>query len=280
LTWQKEEREVASAKKRLDTLLVDRGLFPSRERAKGTIMAGLVKVNGKVMDKAGTRVSEDAVISVDEDPIPYVGRGGLKLEKALEHFQIDVTGYTAVDIGASTGGFTDCLLKRGARRVYAIDVGYGQLDWRLRQDPRVVVMERTNIRYVKPEDLGESCDIAVIDVAFISLTLVLPVAKTLLRPGGKIIALIKPQFEAGREKVGRKGIVRDPLVHREVIQKIYGFILGMGLKLRGLTHSPITGAGGNIEYLVYASDEGNEDAGDKNVQAMIERVVEESHRVY
>jgi 23S rRNA (cytidine1920-2'-O)/16S rRNA (cytidine1409-2'-O)-methyltransferase len=264
----------------LDTLLVDRGLFPSRERAKGTIMAGLVKVNGKVMDKAGTRVSEDAVISVDEDPIPYVGRGGLKLEKALEHFQIDVTGYTAVDIGASTGGFTDCLLKRGARRVYAIDVGYGQLDWRLRQDPRVVVMERTNIRYVKPEDLGESCHIAVIDVAFISLTLVLPVARTLLKPGGKVIALIKPQFEAGREKVGRKGIVRDPLVHREVIKKIYDFILDMGLKVRGLTHSPITGAGGNIEYLVYASDEGNAGTGDKNVQAVIERVVEESHRVY
>jgi 23S rRNA (cytidine1920-2'-O)/16S rRNA (cytidine1409-2'-O)-methyltransferase len=263
----------------LDTLLVDRGLFPSRERAKGTIMAGLVRVDGKVMDKAGTRVSEDAVISVDEDPIPYVGRGGLKLEKALELFQVDVTGYTAVDIGASTGGFTDCLLKRGAKKVYAIDVGYGQLDWRLRQDTRVVVMERTNIRFVKPEDLGESCDIAVIDVAFISLTLVLPVARTLLKPGGKIIALIKPQFEAGREKVGRKGIVRDPMVHREVIQKIYDFIMGMGLKVRGLTHSPITGAGGNIEYLVYACDEDIEGAGAENVQEMIERVVEESHRV-
>ena len=181
---------------------------------------------------------------------------------------------------ASTGGFTDCLLKRGAGKVYAIDVGYGQLDWKLRRDPRVVVMERTNIRHVKPEDLGESCDIAVIDVAFISLTLVLPVAKALLKPDGRMIALIKPQFEAGREKVGRKGIVKDPMVHREVVEKICNFITGMGLKVAGITYSPITGAAGNIEYLVYACGEGQSCIPIKNLSAEIDRVIKESHRIH
>lgn len=243
-------------------------------------MAGLVTVDGNVTDKAGTKVKEDANITVAEDPIPYVGRGGLKLEKALDLFRVDVTGKIAVDIGASTGGFTDCLLKRGAEKVYAIDVGYGQLDWKLRQDPRVVVMERTNIRYVKPENLGESCDIAVIDVAFISLTLVLPVARTLLKPDGIIIALIKPQFEAGREKVGRKGVVKDPLVHAEVVHKIYDFITDMGFRVGGITHSPITGAEGNIEYLIYAASEGKSCSTESFPKAMVKNVIEESHRFH
>ncbi|MDD2574148.1 MAG: TlyA family RNA methyltransferase [Bacillota bacterium] len=271
---------MASKKKRLDTLLVDRGLFQSRERAKALIMAGLVKANGKIVDKAGTKVCEDADLSVAKDPIPYVSRGGIKLERALDFFNIVVSGSKAIDIGSSTGGFTDCLLKRGAKKVYSIDVGYGQLDWKLRQDPRVVVMERTNIRYVKPEDIGEACDIAVIDVAFISLNLVLPVARSLLKPEGTIIALIKPQFEAGREKVGKKGVVRDPLVHGEVVRKIYDFIISMGYQVRGITHSPITGAGGNIEYLIYASGQKCPGCCGEDINRMIEGVIEESHCIF
>lgn len=243
-------------------------------------MAGLVKANGKVVDKAGTKVCEDSDLSVAQDPIPYVSRGGLKLERALDFFEIDVTGGKAIDIGASTGGFTDCLLKRGAKKVYSIDVGYGQLDWKLRQDPRVVVMERTNIRYIKPEDIGEACDIAVIDVSFISLTLVLPVAKSLLKPEGIVIALIKPQFEAGREKVGKKGIVRDPLVHGEVVRKIYDFITDMDYQVRGITHSPITGAVGNIEYLIHASGQKSVKSGEEDTQSTIDRVIEEAHCIF
>lgn len=271
---------MASKKKRLDILLADSGAFPSRERAKGAIMAGLVSVGGRVVDKAGTMVDEDCEISVKKDPIPYVGRGGLKLEKALELFRIDVSGKNAIDIGASTGGFTDCLLKRGAKKIYAVDVGYGQLDWKLRNDPRVVVMERTNIRYVKPEDIGETCDMAVIDVAFISLTLVLPVAKTLIKPEGEIIALIKPQFEAGREKVGKKGIVRDADTHREVVNKIYGLVTSIGFEVRGVTYSPITGTDGNIEYLIYAGGSKGQSRSEKDSTLLIDRVIEESHRIH
>ena len=271
---------MALKKKRLDILLLERGYFNSRERAKASIMAGIVSVDGRVVDKAGTMVGVDCSISLREDPVPYVGRGGLKLQKALDLFDIDVSGINAIDVGASTGGFTDCLLQRGAGKVYAIDVGYGQLDWKLRNDQRVVVMERTNIRYVKPEDIGEPCDLAVIDVAFISLTLVLDVVRTLLKPGGRIIALIKPQFEAGREKVGKKGIVRDPAVHREVVWKIYEFLVGMDFEVRGITYSPITGNDGNIEYLIYADGDKGLKGTDEDMQSLIDRIIEESHRIH
>jgi len=268
---------LAGKKERLDVLTVEKGLFPSRERAKRAIMAGVVFVDGKMVDKGGTRVAEHSKIVVKEDPVPYVGRGGLKLEKALEYFKVDVSGKRAVDVGASTGGFTDCLLQKGTEKVYAIDVGYGQLDWKLRKDPRVVTMERTNIRYVKPEDIGELCHIAVIDVAFISLTLVLPVVNNLLTHDGEIVALIKPQFEAGREKVGKKGIVRDPGVHREVVERIARFIQGMGLSVKGITYSPVTGADGNIEYLAYASKVEGGFKSLKDLKDTVQRVVEDAH---
>lgn len=270
---------MASKRKRLDILLTDRGFYSSRERAKAAIMAGLVMVNGKKIDKAGTGIDEHANIIVEKDPMPFVGRGGLKLERALEFFKIDVTGNKAVDIGASTGGFTDCLLKRGAQKVYAVDVGYGQLAWKLRRDPRVVIMERTNIRYVNFEDIGELCDIITIDVSFISLELVLPVAKSLLKPEGKIVALIKPQFEAGREKVGRKGIIKEPSVHREVVLKVYDFITDIGLRVKGITHSPITGAGGNIEYFIYASGEREPENEEIPVRDKIDEIIKISHSV-
>jgi 23S rRNA (cytidine1920-2'-O)/16S rRNA (cytidine1409-2'-O)-methyltransferase len=269
---------VASEKKRLDILLLDRGCFKSREKAKSAIMAGIVSVNGKMVDKAGTMVREDCHITVREDPIPYVSRGGLKLQRALDLFEVDVYGKCVLDIGASTGGFTDCLLQRGAKKVYAVDVGYGQLDWGLRNDKRVVVMERTNIRYVKPEDIGELCDMAVIDVAFISLALVLNVVDTLLKPECGVIALIKPQFEAGRDKVGKGGIVRDAAVHKEVVQNIYEFLVLMGFEIKGLTYSPITGGSGNIEYLIYAGKGKN--GQEKDIQSAIDYVIEESHRVF
>ena len=238
-------------KERLDVLLVKRGLAQSRERAKGAIMAGTVFVNGQRIDKPGTSVPEDAEIEIKGETLPYVSRGGLKLAKALEVFPVAVKGKVAVDVGASTGGFTDCLLQNGAGKVYAIDVGYGQLAWSLRQDSRVVVMERTNIRYVKPEQLDELADLAVIDVAFISLTKILHVVADLLIPQGEIIALIKPQFEAGRELVGKKGVVRDADVQASVINRILTFAEGIGLGTMGLTYSPITGPEGNIEFLVH-----------------------------
>lgn len=271
---------MASNRERLDTLLVDLGFFQSRERAKRAIMAGIVFVDGLRIDKAGTKVETDREITVKEDPIPYVGRGGLKLEKALKRFGVNVKEKKALDIGASTGGFTDCLLQNGAERVYAIDVGYGQLDWKLRQDPRVVVMERTNIRYVKPEDIGETCDVAVIDVAFISLKLVLPVVRSLLCEDCEVIALIKPQFEAGRDKVGKKGIVRDPKVHLEVVEGIAGFMRDLGLKVLGLTYSPITGSDGNIEYLIYGAGKDRETLSEQGPEIDIDHVVEESHSVH
>lgn len=268
---------MAVKKERLDMLLVNRGFFESRERAKKSIMAGAVFVEGRRVDKAGTKVPVESKIEIKEDPVPYVGRGGLKLEKALDYFGIDVEGKKAIDVGASTGGFTDCLLQRGIEKVYAIDVGYGQLDWKLRNDPRVVVMERTNIRYVKPEDIGEACQIAVIDVAFISLTLVIPAVNPLLDHQGEIIALIKPQFEAGREKVGKKGIVRDPQVHREVIEKIAEFSIEKGLYVKGITYSPIKGGDGNIEYFIYAKKENDGYSAMADMYPLISKVVEESH---
>jgi 23S rRNA (cytidine1920-2'-O)/16S rRNA (cytidine1409-2'-O)-methyltransferase len=236
-------------KERLDVLLVTRGLQESREKAKRTIMAGIVYVNGQKEDKAGAVFPEDCEIEIRGSVLKYVSRGGLKLEKAIHEFGVDPSGKVCIDIGASTGGFTDCMLQNGAVKVFAIDVGHGQLDWKLRNDARVVCMEKTNIRYVKPEDLGVSAGLVSIDVSFISLQLVIPVVKTLLAPEGQVVCLIKPQFEAGREQVGKKGVVRDKGVHRDVIERTIRFAYETGFLLQGLTYSPIKGPEGNIEYL-------------------------------
>jgi len=241
-------------KERLDILLVEKGLVSSRERAKSSIMAGLVFVDGQRVDKAGTMIPIEGNIVVTGDSIGYVSRGGVKLAKALKYFTIDLAGKVMADIGASTGGFTDCALQNGAICVYAIDVGYGQLAWSLRTDSRVVNMERTNIRNVTAADLCQPLDFATIDVAFISLTKVLPVVKTLLAENGTVVALIKPQFEAGRAKVGKKGVVKDPVVHSEVITNIVNVSRDLGLEPIGLTYSPIKGPEGNIEYLIYLAN--------------------------
>lgn len=239
-------------KERLDVLLVKCGLAQSREKAKAMIMSGNVFVNGEREDKAGASFDEaKAQIEIKGPTLKYVSRGGLKLEKAMDVFGVDVGGCVCMDIGASTGGFTDCMLQNGAMKVFAVDVGYGQLAWKLRQDGRVVCMEKTNIRYVTPEEIGEPLDFASVDVSFISLTKVLPVARTLLRPKGRMVCLIKPQFEAGREKVGKKGVVRDPSVHEEVIHKIAGHVLEIGFDILNLDFSPVKGPEGNIEYLIY-----------------------------
>ena len=238
-------------KKRIDLLLVEKGYFESRERAKKAIMAGVVFVNNQRCDKAGVDVDEDADILVKGDPIPYVSRGGLKLEKAMKNFDLTLEGKVCMDIGASTGGFTDCMLQNGATKVFSIDVGYGQLAWKLRQDERVVCMERTNIRHVTIEDTKEFADFASIDVSFISLKLVLPKCKELIRENGEIVALIKPQFEAGREKVGKKGVVREKSTHIEVIQMISDFAVENGFEILDLDYSPIKGPEGNIEYLIH-----------------------------
>lgn len=240
-------------KERLDVLLVSLGLAESRAKAQATIMAGEVYVNGQKADKSGMEVDITSNIEVRGSACPYVSRGGLKLEKALKNFGVDPTGYVCSDSGASTGGFTDCLLQQGASKVFAIDVGYGQLAWKIRNDPRVVVMERTNIRYVTPEDLGEMLDLSVIDVSFISLGLVLPVVKTLLKPTGQVLCLIKPQFEAGKDKVGKKGVVRDPAVHEEVLQNFISLAKSLDFTIRNLTFSPVKGPEGNIEFLAHLS---------------------------
>ncbi|MDI9483429.1 MAG: TlyA family RNA methyltransferase [Bacillota bacterium] len=242
-------------KERLDILLVKSGCFDSREQARRAIMAGLVCVNGELEDKPGSRFETDSEISVKANPVPYVGRGGLKLEKALKEFNICLKDMVCMDIGASTGGFTDCMLQNGAKKVYSIDVGYGQLAWKLRTDERVVVMERTNFRYVKPEDIGEPVDFASADVSFISLEKIIAPAKEILKPEGSMVCLIKPQFEAGREKVGKKGVVRDPDIHCEVIDKVVRYSEGQGFFVSGLTFSPIRGPEGNIEYLLYIKKE-------------------------
>ena len=238
-------------KERLDVLLVQRGLAPSREKAKAMIMEGNVFVAGQREDKEGTSFDEKVSIEVRGTALKYVSRGGFKLEKAMENFDISLTGRICMDIGASTGGFTDCMLQNGAAKVYAVDVGYGQFAWKLRQDERVVCMEKTNIRYVTPEDIADVLDFASVDVSFISLTKVLPAAKELLGEAGQMVCLIKPQFEAGKEKVGKKGVVRDPGVHREVIEKILAFAEEIGFGVRNLEFSPIKGPEGNIEYLVH-----------------------------
>lgn len=237
-------------KERLDTLLVRLGYFESREKAKAAIMAGLVYVDKQLCDKAGTPVKETAQIEIKQDLCPYVGRGGLKLEKALDQFDLDLKGLVAMDIGASTGGFTDCMLQKGAVKVYAIDVGYGQLHYKLRNDPRVVNIERMNIRHLDPETIPEEMDFISIDVSFISVNLVFPVASKLLKDGGQVVCLIKPQFEAGRSQVGKHGIVRERSVHIEVIRKVIEYGSHNGLRAIDLTWSPVTGAKGNIEYLI------------------------------
>ena len=238
-------------KERVDILLVNRGLAPSREKAKTMIMEGNVFVNNNREDKAGSMFPDDCAIEIKGNTLKYVSRGGLKLEKAMSHFGITLDGKVCMDIGASTGGFTDCMLQNGASKVYAVDVGYGQFAWKLRQDPRVVCMEKTNIRYVTPEHIGDALDFASVDVSFISLTKVLPPARELLKEHGQMVCLIKPQFEAGREKVGKKGVVREKAVHEEVVDKIITFALENGFSVLNLEFSPIKGPEGNIEYLVY-----------------------------
>ena len=261
-------------KERLDVLLVSKGFFDSREKAKRAIMAGLVFIGQERYDKAGTMVPEDADIHVKGDTCPYVSRGGLKLEKSIKTWDLDLEGAVCMDIGSSTGGFTDCMLQNGASKVYALDVGTNQLAYSLRVDPRVVVMEKTNIRDLDTDSF-EKLDFISIDVSFISLNLVLPVASRLLKEGGQMVALVKPQFEAGREKVGKGGIVRDKSVHREVVENVVKYAENADLRPCGLSYSPITGAKGNIEYLLYMKKTSDEDVLLK--EADIRNIVESSH---
>lgn len=257
-------------KERLDILLVKKQLAQSREKAKAIIMSGIVYVNGQKEDKAGATFEESEVtVEVRGNTLPFVSRGGLKLQKAFQVFPIDVSGMTCLDIGASTGGFTDCMLQKGAGKVYAVDVGHGQLDWKLRNDSRVICMEKTNFRYVTKEQIPEQIDFAATDVSFISLTKILPAAKALLKPGACMVCLIKPQFEAGREKVGKKGVVTDPRVHKEVVEKIEVFASSMGFLIAGLDFSPIKGPEGNIEYLLYIQN-----AGDEPTEPPLEKIPE------
>ncbi len=260
-------------KERLDALLTAKGFFESRAKAQAAIMAGQILVNEQKIDKPGTQVPEEAAIRILGDKLPYVSRGGLKLEKALKIFPISVAGKVVADIGASTGGFTDCALQNGAAKVYAIDVGYGQLAWKLRSDERVVNMERTNVRYLEKEHLAEMVDAATIDVAFISLDKVLPAVHKILKPEGFVIALIKPQFEAGKENVGKKGVVRDPKVHEAVINNVIAFAKNEGFGVAGLEFSPIKGPEGNIEYLLYLTLQ-DDDAVDA---AYVSELVSKSH---
>ena len=271
-----------SHKERLDVLLVQRNFFESREKAKAIIMSGIVYVNGQKEDKAGTTFPDDLTtrIEVRGVSLRYVSRGGLKLEKAMKEFPIDLHGRICMDIGASTGGFTDCMLQNGAKKVFAVDVGHGQLAWKLRNDERVVCMEKMNIRYITAEDIGgEMLDFASVDVSFISLSKVLPPVWPLLKEGAEMVCLIKPQFEAGREEVGKKGVVRDTKVHEEVILRTADFVKQTGFVIRGLTYSPIRGPEGNIEYLIWIrkpdgkeTDGGIEVTGDR-----VAELVAESH---
>lgn len=257
-------------KERLDIVLVDRGFAPSREKAKTMIMEGNVFVKGNREDKAGTKIDVDAPIEIHGQTLKYVSRGGLKLEKAMNNFGITLDNKVCMDIGASTGGFTDCMLQNGASKVFSVDVGYGQFAWKLRQDERVVCMEKTNIRYVTLEDIGEPLDFASVDVSFISLTKVLGPAKALLKDDAEMVCLIKPQFEAGKEKVGKKGVVRDPKVHEEVINSVIEFAKSIGFYILHLEYSPIKGPEGNIEYLVHISTVEKE--GDSiNVSEIVEK---------
>lgn len=254
---------------RLDQLVFDLGLTESRERAKTTVMSGLVFVNGQRADKPGMQVSPDANVEVKGAALPYVSRGGFKLEKALKVFPVDPEDKVCIDCGASTGGFTDVLLQNGAKKVYSVDVGYGQLAWSLRQDVRVINMERTNIRYISSDQIPEPIDMAVMDLSFISIKLVLPAVCSLLKDGGELVCLIKPQFEAGREEVGKKGVVRDKGVHLSVIESILDFAPSVGMTVMGLDFSPIKGPEGNIEYLCYMK-KGSFDVPIIDAQAIVE----------
>lgn len=261
-------------KKRADIVLFEKGLVDSREKGKRVIMEGAVYLGSERIDKPGQKIDEEADIVVRKNPIKYVSRGGLKLEKAIEEFGLNIEGKVCMDIGSSTGGFTDCMLMNGAKKVYAVDVGYGQLDWKLRNDDRVVVMERTNIRNVSEKDVDDQIEFISIDVSFISLELVLPVAKSLLDKDGEISALIKPQFEAGKEKVGKKGVIRDKNIHIEVVQRIVEFCKEMDLGVGGLSYSPITGATGNIEFLIYLVNESTDSMDLDDIKAMVDKAHE------
>ena len=264
-------------KKRLDMLMMERALAPSREKAKAYIMAGDVYVDGQKEDKAGTMFPETVKIEVRGNTLPYVSRGGLKLEKAMKNFDVTLKDKVCMDVGASTGGFTDCMLQNGAVKVYSIDVGYGQLDWKLRNDSRVVCMEKTNIRYVVPEDLEGPADFSSIDVSFISLTKVLLPVRNLLTEEGEIVCLIKPQFEAGREKVGKKGVVRDPAVHQEVIEKVRDYSMSISMEPCHLSFSPIKGPEGNIEYLLHLKKHPEGSQVPDSLQVSVEEVVSQAH---
>ena len=264
-------------KKRLDVLLVERGLATSREKAKAMIMAGEVLVDNEREDKAGSMFPEEVEIVLKGKPLPYVSRGGLKLEKAMKNFNLTLDGKVCMDVGASTGGFTDCMLQNGAVKVYSVDVGHGQLDWKLRNDPRVVCMERTNIRYVVTEDIEERPSFVSIDVSFISLTKVLLPVRNLMEENGEIAALIKPQFEAGREKVGKKGVVRDPAVHQEVIEKVRDYAMSIFMEPCHLSFSPIKGPEGNIEYLLHLKKHPEGTGVTDSLKVSVEAVVAEAH---
>ncbi|MEN8075641.1 TlyA family RNA methyltransferase [Clostridioides difficile] len=266
---------MASKKERLDILLVEKGICESREKAKTNIMAGLIFVDGQRVDKAGEKVKVDADIVFKGEKLKYVSRGGLKLEKAMNTFGINLANKVCMDIGASTGGFTDCMLQNDASKVFAVDVGYGQFAWKLRTDERVVCMEKTNIRYVTPQDIGIALDFASIDVSFISLRTIMPAVKELLGPKGEVVALIKPQFEAGRDKVGKKGVVREKSVHLEVINTIITFLLENDFNVLGLSYSPIKGPEGNREYLVYFTKDKERESSFELSQ--IDDIVNESH---
>ncbi|MCM3440949.1 TlyA family RNA methyltransferase [Metabacillus halosaccharovorans] len=271
---------MSNKKERLDILLVENGLFETREKAKRAIMAGVVYGNEMRLDKPGEKVSRDLVLTVKGQTLPYVSRGGLKLEKAINEFNVNVQDKIMIDIGSSTGGFTDCALQNGAKLSYALDVGYNQLAWKLRQDDRVVVMERTNFRYVTPSDFQEGMpEFASIDVSFISLRLIFPVLKTILCPESDIVALIKPQFEAGREFVGKKGIVRDPSVHEFVLKEMLAFVLKQGYDVHNLSYSPITGGDGNIEFLLHLKWEGSQAEGTNYLEKTERQIVDEAHSI-
>ncbi|MDL4841599.1 TlyA family RNA methyltransferase [Aquibacillus rhizosphaerae] len=270
-----------SKKTRLDILLVERDLIETREKAKRSIMAGLVFSDQVRLDKPGMKVDDDIPLTVKGKLIPYVGRGGLKLEKALKLFKLDITGKTMIDVGSSTGGFTDCALQNGVKLSYAVDVGYNQLDWKLRNDDRVVVMERTNFRYVTPDMLESGQpDFASIDVSFISLKLILPVLNQLLKNESNIVALIKPQFEAGRDQVGKKGIVRDRKIHAQVLTNILTFAISLGYQVKDLTYSPITGGDGNIEFLALLHWNELDEEGNTEFPVEIDKVVDEAHKIH
>ncbi|WP_226526526.1 TlyA family RNA methyltransferase [Metabacillus niabensis] len=271
---------MSNKKERLDILLVENGLFETREKAKRAIMAGVVYGNEVRLDKPGEKVSRDLVLTVKGQTLPYVSRGGLKLEKAIKEFNVNVQDKIMIDIGSSTGGFTDCALQNGAKLSYALDVGYNQLAWKLRQDDRVVVMERTNFRYVTPSDFQEGMpEFASIDVSFISLRLIFPVLKTILCPESDVVALIKPQFEAGREFVGKKGIVRDPSVHEFVLKEMLAFVLKQGYDVHNLSYSPITGGDGNIEFLLHLRWEGSQAEGTTYLEKTERQIVDEAHSI-